>query len=135
MRQKAGCETRLLVGLFALFGGLSLPIYALAIAHTNDYLDREQMVAASGGLVLASGVGSVLGPVTAAAMMSLIGPSGLFWTLAIVHIAVGVFALWRMAVRRARPLAEQGHYESATTRGFGRALTWIRRTPRGDVAE
>lgn len=128
-------ETYALVALFALFGGLSLPMYAIAIAHTNDYLGREQMVAASGALVLASGVGSVLGPVTAAALMSLAGPPGLFWTLAAVHILVGVFALWRMAVRRARPLAEQGHYESASTRGFGRALTWMRRAPRGEAAK
>lgn len=126
-----GGETRTLIVLFALFGGMSLPMYALAIAHTNDHLDRDQMVAASASLVLASGIGSVLGPISAAALMSVSGPPGLFWMLAAVHLSVGVFALWRMAVRRARPLAEQGHYESASTRGFGRALTWIRGTPRG----
>ena len=126
-----GGRVELLIGLFALFGGVSLPLYALAIAHTNDHLEREQMVAASGALVLASGIGSVLGPLGAAGLMSLLGPPGLFWTMAGVHLAVGLFALWRMAVRRARPLAEQGsYYLPVGTRGFGGAMDWLRRTPR-----
>ena len=127
--------TRTLIALFALYGGLSLPIYALAIAHTNDYLDREQMVAASGGLVLASGVGSVLGPVSAAALMEIGGPAGLFWTLAAVHVAVALFALWRMAARRARPNAEQGHYAPVGRRGVGGVLAWMRRAPGREEGE
>jgi MFS family permease len=33
----------------AVVGGASNPLYALLIAYANDYLDREDMAAASGG--------------------------------------------------------------------------------------
>ncbi|MFQ5784336.1 MAG: MFS transporter [Alphaproteobacteria bacterium] len=97
-----------LLALAALFGGLSFPMYALCIAHTNDYLEPEQMVGASAGLVLAAGVGAMLGPFTAAQAMALFGPAGFFWFLAAAHAAIGVFAVWRMTEREACPLDEQG---------------------------
>ena len=50
------------IGLVAVFGGLTLPLYALCISHTNDYLTPTQMPAASGKLYLVTGVGSTLGP-------------------------------------------------------------------------
>jgi MFS family permease len=101
------------VGLLAavtLFGGLNLPMYSLCLAHTNDFLAPEQIVAASGTLVLVGGIGAALGPVSAATMMSLIGPDAFFWWLALVHGAIGLFALWRMTRRPARPVKEQGAY-------------------------
>ncbi len=91
----------------ALFGGLSLPLYSLCIAHANDFLAPDQMVAASGGLVLANGIGSVLGPVSVSVAMSL-HDDGFFWSLAGIHAMLGAFALYRMKCRPARPLAEQG---------------------------
>ena len=47
---------------FFLVGGLSLPLYALCVAHTNDFLNSEQMVGASSALVLAFGIGAAAGP-------------------------------------------------------------------------
>jgi MFS family permease len=99
-----------LLAVVALFGGLTLPMYSLCIAHTNDFLKPEQMVQASGSLVLIGGIGASLGPVTAGAMMALAGPAGFFWWLAGIHAAIGLFAVWRMTRRRALPVAEQGAY-------------------------
>lgn len=99
-------------GLFALvclFGGLSLPMYTLCLAHTNDHLEPSQMVAASGTLVLVMGVGAIFGPTTAAVMMSFVGPNGFFWWLAIVHAAIGVFAVYRMSKRVAPSVDEHVH--------------------------
>ncbi len=98
-------------GLFVAalaFGGLSLPLYSLCLAHTNDHLEPAQMVAASSSLVLVVGLGACLGPFTAALAMSLFGPSGFFWWLGAVHAAIGGFAIWRMAQVPAVPMAEQG---------------------------
>ncbi len=96
--------------LVALFGGLSLPMYSLCMAHTNDHLTSEEMVAASAGLVLVVGAGASFGPISAAGLMALAGPEGLFLYLAAVHGAVGLFALYRMARRAPMPVAEQGDY-------------------------
>ncbi len=94
----------------ALLGGLSFPIYSLAVAHTNDFLTPKQMVAASSGLLLAAGIGGMAGPVLAGIAMTWFGPSGFFWFLAVVHLGLGLFALFRMTRRAARPTDEQHPY-------------------------
>ncbi|MCP4326844.1 MAG: MFS transporter [Alphaproteobacteria bacterium] len=85
--------------LVFLFGGMSLPMYSLCIAHTNDYLDAKQIVAASGSLVLVTGAGAVLGPLTVSAMMSVAGAPAFLWSIAVVHVLIGLFALYRMTRR------------------------------------
>jgi MFS family permease len=108
----------------AVFGGFSLPMYALCIAHANDFLEPEQMVAASGALVLASGLGAIAGPTATSAIMSLAGASGLFWMLAAVHFCVGFFALYRMAVRRSMPVEQQGSYSPASLHASQVNVEW-----------
>ena len=112
-----GMSTVTLLVLMAAFGGLSIPLYALCIAHANDYLEPDQMVAASSGLVLASGLGAILGPITASLSMLLLGQHGFFWWLAVIHAALGIFAVYRMARRRAKPVEEQSHYAPSTYHG------------------
>ena len=73
------------LALIGLFGGLSLPLYSVCIAHANDFLEPHEMVAASGGLVLASGIGAVIGPLAIALAMKSFGNTGFFWFLAGVH--------------------------------------------------
>jgi len=113
----AQVSTSALIALIGLFGGLTLPMYALCISHTNDFLRPEQMTAASGRLYMVTGVGSTLGPIGVAQAMGLVGPQGYFVFLAGVHTAIGVFALWRMTRRAARPLAEQGHCATIAAAG------------------
>jgi MFS family permease len=116
-----------------LFGGLSFPMYSLCVSHTNDNLEPKQMVAASGSLVLAVGIGATLGPSTAAAAMGLAGPNGLFWFLAVVHAGVGVFALYRMTQRRAVPLDEQGHCVAIPATASQVAMAMVQETAVGDA--
>ena len=106
-------------GLFiamATFGGMSQPLYSLCIAHTNDYLKPEQIVAASGSLVLVAGVGLSFGPMLTATMMHLHDISGFFWSLAATHAFIGLFALWRMTRRNALPLEDQGQFVAMAPR-------------------
>ena len=51
-------------------------MYSLAIAHTNDFLEQNEIVAASSAFVRLIGIGSILGPIMVSAMMSLTGPNG-----------------------------------------------------------
>ncbi len=97
-----------LLALVGLFGALSFPLYSLSLAHTNDHLTPEQMVGASSSLVLVTGAGATLGPIGAALAMSFLGTAGFFWFLALVHVALGGFALYRMARRAGMPPEEQG---------------------------
>ncbi|WP_051431730.1 MFS transporter [Rhodovibrio salinarum] len=110
-----GVSNAATIGLAAVLGGLTLPLYALCVSHTNDYLTPTQMPAASGRLYLVTGVGATLGPLAVALLMDLQGPVAYFGFLAAVHLAIGVFALWRMTRRAAKPLEEQGHYASLSS--------------------
>ena len=107
--------TGLLV-LVTILGGVSLPMYSLCIAHTNDHLEPAQMVSASASLVFIGGAGACAGPFSAAILMSAFGPHGLFWTVAAAHGAIGIFALYRMFRRAPVPLEEQYHYPTAPAR-------------------
>jgi MFS family permease len=101
--------TGLLAATF-LFGGMMFPMYSLALAYANDYLKPEQMVGASGTLVLVGGAGAFLGPTLVAAAIEVFGPPGFFWSLAAVHATIGAFILYRMTQRPSLPLDEQGSY-------------------------
>jgi MFS family permease len=94
----------------ALYGGMVLPLYSLAIAHTNDQLKPEQMVAASAGLVSVYGIGYIVGPLSSSGLMTLLGSNGFFWYLIILHAFLAAFALYRMTRRAAVPLEDQGPY-------------------------
>ena len=63
----------------------------------------EQMVAASAGLVMISGLGACIGPLSIAVLMSWIGPQGFYHYMVLIHGLIGVFALYRMARRPAVP--------------------------------
>ena len=75
------------------YGGLALPLHSLCVAYFNDYLDADQMVAASSTIMLLRGVGACLGPNGAALLMSSMGPQGFLWSLGGVHAALTLFAL------------------------------------------
>ncbi len=94
-----------LLVLAMLFGGVAFTLYPLSIAHTNDQIDPADLVPASASLLIAYGFGAVLGPVGAAATMSLMGPAGLFAFITGVAMATAVFAFWRLR-QRAAPAAE-----------------------------
>src|SRR3546814_8574012 len=72
-----------LLVLGGLFGGLTFALYPLCVAHTNDRLGSEDRVAASGALVLVYSAGAAIGPLAGAAAMTVIGPAGLYFFLAI----------------------------------------------------
>ncbi len=103
----AGPDPLVQIIAVAIVGCFVTPLYSLSIAHTNDHLQPDQMVAASSGLLLAAGIGGILGPTAAGAMMQLAGPAGYFWFPAITMALLGGFALFRMTRRGPVPMDEQ----------------------------
>lgn len=97
----------LLYILAVLFGGFSFTIYPLSISYTNDYLNTKDLVASTGGMLLAYGFGSVLGPLLAPYFMQGFGALGLFAYAALVAFVIGSFGLWRNKKRAPIPLKMQ----------------------------
>lgn len=89
----------LLVSTF-IIGGMANPLYSLLIAHTNDFLEHENMAAASGGLLFINGLGAILGPViTGWIMGTSLGPAGFYLFTAILFGALIIYACYRATVR------------------------------------
>jgi MFS family permease len=97
----------------ALYGGLSLTTYAVCLAHVNDHLQPAQMVAASATVLLANGIGSVLGPVVVSAAMQLAGPGAFFAGIIAMHAAFALYAAWRKRKAVAVPTPEKARFVSA----------------------
>ncbi len=85
----------------AIVGGMSNPLYALVIAYANDYLEKEDMAAASGGLLFINGLGAIAGPLIVGFMMDLIGNNGYWLFTAVLMFAIGLYGLYR-ATQRSR---------------------------------
>lgn len=100
-----------------VFWGIGVPIYALAIAYTNDHLDANKILAASSSLLLLNGAGACVGPLAVTSVMSLFGPIAFFPALSAIYAATCVFAAYRMTVRKSLPLEEQGAYVGTPARG------------------
>lgn len=90
-----------------LLGGFTFPVYALGVSHVSDVIEPDQIVSASALMVLLYGIGSVLGPTAASTMMTVAGSSALFSFVSGVHLVVAVLAIYRVAVRKPVPVAEQ----------------------------
>jgi len=95
---------------FTVFGGISMPIYSLSLAHTNDNLSSDQMLEASSKLVFVFGLGSVFGPLTVGLAMDTFGTQAFFGYLAAAYAFISCFAIYRMTQRQAVPLDERGEF-------------------------
>ena len=118
-------STQALFLAIALFGGLAFPLYSVCIAYTNDHLDPNQMIAASGALVLVGGLGAIVGPLLFAVIMDRFGDHTLFWSIALVHGLTGLFALYRMTRSSPVPLDRQGPSTTAAVHPSGSAIESI----------
>ena len=83
-----------------LYASLSLPLFSLNLAHTNDYVPKEKFVAAGGGLQLIFGIGAIGGPIVCTLFMTFFGINGFFIFLIIFHIIISIFGFWRMTRRQ-----------------------------------
>jgi MFS family permease len=81
------------------YGGFTIPLYSVAVAHANDYASAEEAVEVSSGLLIVYGCGSILGPLAAGVALDLAGPGAVFALAAAVMATTATFALVRMTRR------------------------------------
>ncbi|MCW5722409.1 MAG: MFS transporter [Devosia sp.] len=97
--------------LFACYGLAANPLYPIAVAHANDFARDGDFAKIAGGMLLILGMGLALGPAIASMLMSSIAPMALFMVTALFHAVVGVFAFWRMRVRKSVDASERAPFQ------------------------
>jgi len=95
--------------LLAVYSGMSLPMYSLVIAHTNDYLQPHEIVPASSAIAILVGIGAICGPILSSTFMKALGADGFFVYIFIVHGLLGLLGLYRMT-KRAKPSDTKSQY-------------------------
>ncbi len=84
------------IALMFLLGSCSFPLYSLSIAYTNDWLEKEQIMAASSTLVFLNGMGAVAGPLLVIGLFSVFGSGAFFMVLVGTHGAIACYIGWRI---------------------------------------
>jgi len=100
----------LFFAIIATVGGLSMPMYSLCSAQTMDYLSPQQMVAASGTLVLVNSIGAAMGSPIIAFAMDTFGPEAFYGSLGTMMSLVALFALWRATQRADIAVEDRGDF-------------------------
>jgi MFS family permease len=75
-----------------LLGGFMSTLYPVCIAHANDRMPADRVVAVSGRLILVNGIGSVLGPLMGASIMARLGIDGVFYFMAVAVLLLVLVA-------------------------------------------
>lgn len=83
----------------AIVGGTSNPLYALYIAYANDFLEHEDMAAASAGFIFINGVGAIMGPIILGYVMGLFGEAAFWVVVAILMLVMAAYGFVRVLQR------------------------------------
>ncbi|MBN8411183.1 MFS transporter [Halomonas denitrificans] len=82
-------------------------LYSLSLAHTNDWLEPEEVVAANAKLMMWYGIGSVIGPFSASLVMQAAGPDGLWLFLGMAAFSLAMFVMVRLHGERDRHVEQE----------------------------
>jgi MFS family permease len=93
----------------ALLGGAAMPMYSICIAYANDRLEPHQIVAASGSLVMVSGIGLSTGPIIIAFFMDFYNVTFFFWGIASIFGLILLFTLIRIQSRAGLDVKDQSN--------------------------
>jgi MFS family permease len=112
------------LALMALaFGMTTLTGYSVAAAHAYDRADRSAYVEMAAGVLLANGLGSVIGPISASALIGAFGPEWLFIFIAGTQLLLTLFIGLRTLARPAATGAEKTDFDVYSTSPVGGVIT------------
>ena len=96
----------IITGIFSI---ACLPMYSLTVAHTNDFLQPNEIVSASATFGILIGIGSICGPLLVSSFMEILGALGFYIYLFFIHGLLGLFGLYRMT-QRTKPRDLESQY-------------------------
>lgn len=103
-----------LILIFAIWGGSTESIYAIANAHANDRADPQHYVSLSSTLLVAWSVSGLVLPAAATALTPVLGPRAFMFLAIAIAASYAVFVAYRLTRREAPPEAAQEPFQAVT---------------------
>ena len=122
-----GMAGALTLGAF-LFGATSFPLYSVSAAYANDFAAEDFIVELNAALIFFYSIGAIASPVVTARLIGAFGPAALFVFAAAAHLALILFALYRMTRRPAASPRAPYAYLPRSSIVLGRLFARNRRT-------
>ncbi len=91
-------------------GGLTFTMYLISIAQVCDRIQTEDITYASGALLLAHGIGCVVGPLIASLFIAYISTSSIYGFMAIIALALGLIGFITGFSRKSVPMDMQNYF-------------------------
>lgn len=99
----AGTGSPWLFVMAGLYGGTVFTVYSISSAQANDLSDADNLVLTAGALLIAFGIGAIVGPVVGGVVMRTISPGALFGINGAIAALIGLYALrWAPVLGPAR---------------------------------
>ncbi|MEE8601188.1 MFS transporter [Euzebya tangerina] len=116
-------QSVLVLVLMAALGGTLFPLYSLIVSYTIDWVPPGKVSGAAAKLIGINGSGAFLGPLAAAPLMSVYGPSWFFWCMAVAFGVVVAYLAWRLVVKEAMPRELQKQFVPFPARAGALAMS------------
>ncbi len=109
-----GLPTGVVVIFFLLSGGAGAAIFPLAVTQVFDHIDTKEAIQATGTMQAIMGVGGVLGPIIAGALMTAYSEIWLYFYVISLHLVLMLFLLTRKLFIRTERLKVSKPYQMTT---------------------
>lgn len=93
-----------------LYGGMAFAVYPIVVAHLVDHLAHEDILSGNAGILLLYGIGAMIGPSLAGALMGWGGAASVPAFFAAVLAPLGVFAILLAHRRRDEIIEAPGQF-------------------------
>ncbi|MEX0502462.1 MFS transporter [Alphaproteobacteria bacterium LSUCC0719] len=90
-----------------LFGFTTFPIYSICAAHASDFVSQDQIITLSASLIFMYASGAIVSPLLAGVIIEQFGASMMFSMIAVAHIMLMLFTIYRNFVR---PVEQRRRY-------------------------
>lgn len=84
----------LLFGMLMVWGGVAFGIYPVALSMAGDRFRGSELVSINAAIIIAYGLGALVGPPLGGAAMDISNPQGLLWMLVVVFAGLLAGSLW-----------------------------------------
>jgi MFS family permease len=106
--------TSLVVLFFLLSGGAGAAIFPLAVTQVFDHIETKEALPATSTMQILLGVGGVLGPIIAGALMTAFSEIWLYFYVIVLHVILMAFLLIRKLFIRTERLEPTQPYQMTT---------------------